>query len=223
VSSRSRTPLVIAAAVAVVVVAAVVAFVVSGGGDDATSSTAPPAAGTTGGSSGGAVEAYGVVTVDGDALPSGEGADDPAIGTPAPALHGTDYAGTPTSVVPGEDGPLMVVFLAHWCPHCNREVPVLNDWKASGDVPDGLSVVGVSTAVTDQRPNFPPGEWLQSKGWTWPVIADDEAQTAAAAYGVTGYPYMVFLDASGDVVGRVSGEQSIETIQALADAAVGTT
>ena len=33
----------------------------------------------------------------------------------------------------------MVVFLAHWCPHCNAEIPVLNEWRDSGEIPDGLT------------------------------------------------------------------------------------
>jgi len=39
------------------------------------------------------------------------------------------------------------VFLAHWCPHCNREIPELNAWRDSGEVPADLQVVAVTTAV----------------------------------------------------------------------------
>ena len=59
--------------------------------------------------------------------------------------------------------------------------------------------------------------------WTWPVIADDEAQTAAAAVGTTGYPFLMFVDANGDLMFRVAAELSIEQIQQLADQAAATT
>ena len=164
-----------------------------------------------------AAQSQGVV-VTGTPLPQGDGSSDPAIGTRPPRSSGFDYAGQAVDIGPGTDGPLMVVFLAHWCPHCNAEVPVLLDWEASGDIPDGLQVVGVSTAVSADRPNFPPGQWLADKGWDWPVIADDVEQTAARAYGVTGYPFITFIAADGNVLARTSGEVPIEQLQVLADA-----
>ena len=188
------------------------------GDDDAGDS--PPATAAPSAAPGSTIEAYGTVTVDGDPLPVGEGPDDPAIGTRVPTIRGTDYAGTPTAIEPGEDGPLMIVVMAHWCPHCNREVPLLLEWERSGAVPEGLHVVGVSTAVNEERPGYPPAAWLQELGWGWPVIADDAEQTAAAALGTTAYPYLVFVDAAGDVVARVSGELPIEAVQQLADATV---
>ena len=213
---RSSTPLVVGAVVAVVAVIALVAVLIGGGGDDATAPTVPAGSGPSGAD---AALSLGVV-VDGAPLPQGEGTSDPAIGSAAPALAGFDYAGQAVDIAPGTGGPMMVVFLAHWCPHCNAEVPVLLDWEASGDIPADLQIVGVSTAVSADRPNFPPGQWLADKGWDWPVIADDVEQVAAQAYGVTGYPFITFIDAAGDVVARTSGEVPLDTLQALADETV---
>lgn len=169
------------------------------------------------------------LSVSGDALAPHDSAasPDPAIGTRAPALTGTNYLGQPVSITPGEDGPLMVVFMAHWCPHCNNEIPILNDWAESGDVPENLRVVAVSTAVAADRPNFPPGAWLAEKGWRWEVLADgpqpsaNEPPPALEAYGITGFPSIVAIDADGNVVGRTSGEIPLEQIQALAADATG--
>ena len=94
---------------------------------------------------------------------------------------------------------MMIVVMAHWCPHCNDEVPKLVEWGESGDVPDGLQVVGISTAAREDAPNFPPASWLaDDMGWEWPVLADDEEQTAARAVGTTGYPFIMFVDADGN-------------------------
>ena len=60
-------------------------------------------------------------------------------------MSGADYDGQPITIDAAADGPTMVVLLAHWCPHCNDEIPRLNEWRDSGDVPEGLDVVGVST------------------------------------------------------------------------------
>lgn len=208
-TARSRTPLIIAIVIVVVVAAAIIAVVATGGGDDA---AAPSAS----------VVDYGTVSVKGDPLAQGEGPNDPAIGTEVPTITGTDYAGNPVSIRPGQDGPLMIVVMAHWCPHCNREIPLLVDWQKSGKVPEHLRVVGVSTAVASDRPNYPPAEWLEGLGWDWPVIADDQQQTAALALGTTGYPFLMFVDADGNLISRISGELPIEAVQQLADQAAAT-
>ena len=142
---------------------------------------------------------------------------DPAVGLTAPTLRGTDYSGADVTIAPGTGGPMMIVFLAHWCPHCNDEIPVLLEWRDSGDMPAELQVFGVSTAVSDERPNYPPGEWLRDKGWEWPVLADDAQLTAANTYGVTGFPFFVIVDADGNVAARGSGEIPIEDLDALVD------
>jgi cytochrome c biogenesis protein CcmG, thiol:disulfide interchange protein DsbE len=214
VTSRSRTPLVLAVVLAVVALVALAAVVLTRGDDDdpdESSSTVPDATG------GGEV----AVDVSGPALaPLPNGGADPAVGTAAPALSGADYAGTAVAVEPGTEGPMMVVFLAHWCPHCNEEIPVLQQWEEQGGIPEDLQVVGVSTAVSPDRPNYPPDEWLAEKGWAWPVLADDGELTAANAYGVTAFPFMTFIDADGNVTARASGELPIEELQSFAEAAV---
>jgi cytochrome c biogenesis protein CcmG, thiol:disulfide interchange protein DsbE len=155
------------------------------------------------------------------ALTRGDDDDGDATATQvAPALRGEDYAGNPVEIVPGEDGPLMIVFLAHWCPHCNAEIPVLQEWEASGAIPDDLSVVGVSTSVREDAPNYPPDQWITDVGWTWPVLADDAESTFAETYDVSGFPFIVFVDEAGEVTATTTGEQPIEALQALADDAV---
>jgi thiol-disulfide isomerase/thioredoxin len=213
VSSRARAILIIATVVVVVVVLGVVAITVTSSGDDDDS----------GGSTTTAVSQFGTVTVTGDPLPQGEAPDDPDVGKQVPTITGADYTGKPVSIEPGKDGPLMIVVMAHWCPHCNAEVPKLVAWQQSGKVPAGLNVVGVSTAARDNAPNYPPSSWIaDTMKWPWPVIADDEQQTAAAALGTTGYPFVMFVDAQGKLMFRVAAELSIDDIQQLADQAAAT-
>jgi cytochrome c biogenesis protein CcmG, thiol:disulfide interchange protein DsbE len=215
-ADQTRTLLIVAVIVAVVaVVGVVVALVVSGGEDDNESAAE--------------LEPFRPVSVAGDPLPeftpemrAGE-VDDTAVGQQVPVVSGVDYAGNEITVDPATDGPTMIVLLAHWCPHCNAEIPVLNDWRDSGDIPDGLNIVGVSTGVEPDAPNFPPDEWLEDRDWQWPVLADDrppDAESPApamAAYGGTSYPTLVLVDGDGAVVQRLSGELPIDVIQPLVD------
>ena len=163
------------------------------------------------------------VTSTGEALPLlPEDGNDPAVGKAAPTLTGYDLAGRPATIDPGSDGKAtMVVFLAHWCPHCNYEIPVLNEWKEKGLMPPNIRVVGVTTGSREDQANWPPSKWLVAKKWAFDQFADSEKQEAAAAYGVGGYPFLVFIDAAGNVSSRGSGEIPIEDITSAANAAAG--
>ncbi len=212
----SRTPLVIGAVVVLVIVAAVVALIASGGDDG-------PADAETDSTQLEVVAENQAVDVIGTPLPPlADGVPDAAVGTAAPGLVGQSFYDTPVEVRPGDGRPYLVVFLAHWCPHCQAEVPRMVRWHEQGLVPEGLQVVAVSTAVSEDRPNYPPSKWLDEAGWPWPVLADDELVTAAGAYGVSGFPFMVVVDAEGNVAGRTSGEKSVEELSAFVAQSLGT-
>ncbi|MBJ7369304.1 MAG: TlpA family protein disulfide reductase [Ilumatobacteraceae bacterium] len=163
------------------------------------------------------------VSVTGDKLaPLPESGEDPAVGTAAPTITGYDLAGRPAKIDPGSDGKAtLVVFLAHWCQFCNREIPTLNEWKEKGLVPPNLRVVGVTTGSRPDQANWPPSKWLVAKKWTFDQFADSEKQEAAGAYGVGGYPFLVYIDAAGNVTSRSSGESPLEAITSAANAAAG--
>jgi thiol-disulfide isomerase/thioredoxin len=201
-------------------IAAIIAVVlVVGGGSDSSSTTTS----TTGNSSeatqpvnGDAVAAaeYQLVQAQGEMLLALEDPDnDPARGKIAPVLNGFGFDGAPLTIAP-TGKPMLVVFLAHWCSHCNAEVPRLIEWKNSGTMPADMEVFGVSTGARDDAPNWPPSQWVVDKGWPWPVMADSEDQNAALAFGVSGYPGMILLDGNGKVLARRSGEASIEELKA---------
>jgi thiol-disulfide isomerase/thioredoxin len=165
------------------------------------------------------------VTVVGDPLPIFDYEPDPAVGTLAPVLQGFDFDGNPITIDAAADGPYMVVFLAHWCPHCNREIPRLLEWQAQGGVPAGLKVIAVATAVASDAPNYPPKEWLAAKDWTWPAMIDEStgpgmAGVAAEAYGASGWPYFVIVGADGNVKLRASGEIEIDDLQTMVEEAL---
>ncbi|MGD9997236.1 MAG: TlpA family protein disulfide reductase [Ilumatobacteraceae bacterium] len=207
------------AVVVVIVVAAVVAIVSSGGDEDLSVGSVPPSGETIapGGESKGEVWP---VTVSGTALtPLPQEGTDPGTGETAPTISGFAFDGSPVTL-DWSKGPTMVVVVAHWCPHCNVEVPELVAWKNSGEVPPELQVIAISTNANPQAPNYPPSEWLKDKGWTWPVLADDENSSAAQAMGVSFFPYVAIIGTDGKVLTRWSGEKGQDAIDAMVDAAL---
>lgn len=148
---------------------------------------------------------------------------DPAVGSPAPVITGQSFDGTSVTIGGSSDGPTLLVFLAHWCPHCNDEIPELNELRDSDALPADLDVVGVSTAVAPDRDNFPPSKWIVDKDWTWPVLADSETADAFVVYGGSGFPYSVMLDADGNVLGRKAGSSSASQIAQWIDSVLNPT
>lgn len=143
-------------------------------------------------------------------------APDPAVGLSAPRVDGHDYAGQPVSIAPS-GRTTMVVFAAHWCAHCQREIPLLQAWVDDGGLPAGVDIVTVSTGVDPARPNYPPEDWFSREGWTAPIIVDP-TNSVAAAYGLASYPYFVILDGSGKVVSRLIGEIPTADLERLLQA-----
>ncbi|HET7483663.1 MAG TPA: TlpA disulfide reductase family protein [Actinomycetota bacterium] len=158
------------------------------------------------------VRQTGTVSVAGRALPPlPERGADTAVGRIAPTVSGADFKGDPVAIE--NDGRAKVVmFLAHWCPHCQAEVPVVQSWLAQNGAPAGVDLYSVSTGVDPSLPNYPPSQWLAREGWSVPVIADNAGDGTADAFGVNGFPFFVFVNSDGTVAARASGEIPIDQL-----------
>jgi thiol-disulfide isomerase/thioredoxin len=131
------------------------------------------------------------------------GAVDPR---PAPPISGDDVRRAGTAVTLPAGRPAIVNFLASWCGPCRKELPELE--RVSGTV----AVVGVD--VKDNRDKAVA--LLDETGATFPV-AYDPKEEVAGRYRLTGMPTTVFVDARGQVVGRVHGPVTGGTLRAWAE------
>lgn len=201
---RSNTGMIVVIAVAAVAVLAVAVAVISQLGKSSSS-----------------LEQTQPVVVEGTNLPTfALQGEDAAVGAVPPTLEGRSFDGTPVTIDPGDGSPKLVVFAAHWCPHCQAEIPRILEWQQQGKIPAGLEVYGVATGTKENQPNYPPSDWLEGEGWTFPTIADNADFRAAQAWGLTSYPFFVALDSSGKVVARQSGELTEEQFLALVNSAM---
>jgi thiol-disulfide isomerase/thioredoxin len=214
--SRWLLPGLIAAAV---VVAGILAIVLPGSSTPTTggSSSVPPSTSSAAGGGSGVAGGSGAVkppTISGDTLPpyTRDGTD-AAAGLAAPGVSGTDFAGNPVGIA-ADGRAKAIIFLAHWCPHCQAEVPVIQAWVDAGGVPEGVDLVSVATSIDPTRPNYPPDAWLQREGWTVPVIADT-TNAVAQAYGLTLFPFWVFVGPDGKVLARAAGEMSVPDLELM--------
>lgn len=157
----------------------------------------------------------GTPTITGDPLPDfAEFANDPAVGLLIPEVTGADFGGTEVSIL--RDGRVKVLmFFAHWCDVCRREVPSITNWLTGATLPEGVDLISVSSGVRSNRVNYPPSKWFASEGWPVPLIMDDAADSVGRAYGLTAYPYFIFVDADGRVVLRLVGAVPVATIASI--------
>ncbi|HMU79569.1 MAG TPA: TlpA disulfide reductase family protein [Microthrixaceae bacterium] len=222
---RRRTiPMVIGGTVVVVAICALVAILATRS-DDTDSGAA---AGTGAAAAANAEQETADITVTGEPLPSmpemapgsyfTDVSTDKAIGMPAPSIDGSSFDGTPVKVDTGDGTPRVIVFVAHWCPHCQKEVPAIQQWIDDGNLPKGVEIVYVSTGVAPERGNYPVSDWIEKEGVTPKVVLDDDQSAAASDYGLSGFPYFVMIDGQGKVVARGSGEIPMDVFGPAVDA-----
>jgi len=158
----------------------------------------------------------GKVTILGDPIPV-----DPEIGYLAPSFKAQLNDGSePVTINPADGTVRLIGFFAHWCPHCQREVPRVSKWLEENGVPTEIEILAVSTAVREGTPNYPPSEWFLKESWPTDILVDNQDNDLAAAYGLAGFPYWVLIDATGRVVHRSSGELTEEQFGYLVELAI---
>lgn len=142
---------------------------------------------------------------------------DTAIGSSAPSITATTIDGDPVTIT--EDGTARLFgFFAHWCPHCQDELPIVSAWLKANPLPEGVEMIAVSTGVDPTAPNFPPSAWFEREQWPTTVLVDSPTGDLAAGFGLTAFPFWVAVDGDGTVLTRLSGRLTEAEIAALVQA-----
>jgi thiol-disulfide isomerase/thioredoxin len=162
---------------------------------------------------------FGEPVIEGNSLPRmpNEPQDLTATGIAYPKVTGEDFEGD-TVVIENDGRAKAIVFLAHWCPHCQAEVPRVDEWLDAGGGNENVDFYSVSTSMNSTRPNYPPSEWLAPENWQIPIIRDDQSGSVWSTYGAGGFPFWVFTNSDGTVALRTSGELQISQLEQIIDA-----
>lgn len=142
---------------------------------------------------------------------------DAAIGMAAPAFEGVSYYdGSPFSFDPGSKLTLLVIG-APWCPYCRDEFPLLSALLDSNPAyAEAFDVVGVVTAEDLSR-GPSSVEWLDSGQFAFTNVIDAD-RSIASRYGVTAFPYFVFVGPDGNVMLRTAGAFGEGQLESALDA-----
>jgi len=96
--------------------------------------------------------------------------------------------------------PVLILFMATWCPHCAHEISsvqsVYADYKGNG-----LAVLAVDVGENATKAR----NYRSSHGLTFTVL-DDSRQTVSAQYRISGFPTHFFIDSTGRILSIVIGE-----------------
>ncbi len=145
------------------------------------------------------------VDVQGNGLPPYDESSDPTAGVVAAPVI-TARTLDDREIVLGAPGQAQVlVFLAHWCPVCDQELPVLRNVIETGGVPADVEVIAVLTGLDPGRPNWPPDVWLRNAGVDVVAVRDDAGDPLMRAFGLRAYPAWAVIDADGTVQARRQG------------------
>ena len=147
----------------------------------------------------------GETTIEGDFLPefAGENDDNIARGLQAPSFSGPNENSEIVSLEKNGNAKVLL-FLAHWCGYCQKEVPAVQGYIDLIGIPDGVEIIAVATSIDRARDNYPPHDWLKEEGWSEAQIYDLDREIGTA-YGLNAFPYWVFLDKELNVVARRTG------------------
>lgn len=145
------------------------------------------------------------------AQPGATGLDaQPLVGLALPDLPylGVDGKAYQTAALKGS--PLLLTVFAHWCSHCQIELPLIQTWVKS-QAPKGLVWVAIegSMATPEQVKTFATTYQIDL-----PLYLDP-AGGIVGAVKASGYPTDLFVDATGTVRGGSRGTFDAPAYEAL--------
>lgn len=120
-------------------------------------------------------------------------------GGPVPHVSMADFGGARFSLADYRGKPLVLNFWASWCPFCVAEMPDFQ--RVHEALRDRVAFLGVNL-----RDNRDAAEDLARKTSVTYRLAGDPQGSVYGAFGGTGMPTTVFIDAHGRVVEMVTGQ-----------------
>mgnify|MGYP000090651132 CR=1 FL=1 len=93
--------------------------------------------------------------------------------------------------------PVLLVFWATWCPHCNESVPVINRMHTEPPTSETLTILALDFMESREKVSA----FIASKKVAFPVLLDGSG-SVARKYRVVGIPTYVLIDRDGKIVYR---------------------
>lgn len=100
------------------------------------------------------------------------------------------------------EAPFVLIFWATWCTPCKKE---MDEHRALFEdlLKQGVKVLFV--AEDNQKSQAKVKPYVESKGYTWPVLLDPDGEILKRYGGTSSIPYTVILDRDGKVQSKMRG------------------
>ena len=141
-----------------------------------------------------------------------QGQPDAALGMVLGEVSGVEYYSETEMTIDPSDGTARAWLVwAHWCPHCQRELPPLSDWytENASDYPN-VELISISSSIDPTRGN-PLEPYLDELQLPFPTILDPDL-ALAEQFGLSAYPFWVFTAGDGTTLLRVAGFLEIDQV-----------
>ncbi|MEJ6007249.1 TlpA disulfide reductase family protein [Paucibacter sp. AS339] len=140
----------------------------------------------------------------------------PAVGDKAPEVVGKTLDGDTVSLAPYAGKVVVLSFWATWCPHCLKELPILEGIQKTGG--EQVQVIAINTEARDVYKKVARAMKGLSLQLAW-----DAGKIGSQAYGVSGIPHLVIIGRDGRItrVFKGYGEGSLDRIVAELNQAIG--
>ena len=114
------------------------------------------------------------------------------------------------------DGEKATVWLvwAHWCPHCQNELPELSAFWDEARPTTPTSRSSRSASSIDPTRGNPLEAYLDDSGFTFPVLVDPD-NSLATTMGTTAFPFWVVTGPDGRVLLRRPGALGLDQMAGL--------
>ena len=142
--------------------------------------------------------------------------DNPAVGTPAPAVTLKDINDKDITLAQLKGKVVLINFWATWCAPCLEEIPWLIDLQQKYSA-KGFTVLGVAM---DEEGKSVVAPWVAKKRFdvdgqklpmSYPIVIGSEA-AAEKFGGLFGYPTSILISRDGKQIKRITGIISKEEI-----------
>lgn len=137
------------------------------------------------------------------------------VGSEAPEFTIDTVDGGSVSGGGGGADATMLVFFASWCPHCQNEAPIINDFE---DQYEDLKIIMVGADGTQGDTPDDVRKFVERYDIQSPAAYNPDL---GQRYQLTGYPTVYVLDGNGKVVAANSGEAPKEVYEEWIQEALG--